>query len=150
MPLGRDLAIETLVGDDDGGGGGERLLRERGGRGVSRAELPVVFPVAPLVLLSAVEDDFATRTPRQLVSLVADRADRLCTRPCTVAECLRTTDYRSGHVSAFTRTPPRRLPTTFLRRGNRRKSRAPPVCYALHELSLVIATERTESHFPTL
>lgn len=44
-------------------------------RGMSRAELPVAFPVAPLVLLSAVEDGLAARAPEQLVSSVADRAD---------------------------------------------------------------------------
>lgn len=80
---------------DNGSGSGERLLRSRG-RGMSRAKLPVAFPVASLVFLRAIEDDFAARAPRQLVSLVADRADH---RTYTVAvECLRTTDYRSGHV----------------------------------------------------
>lgn len=44
-------------------------------RGMSRAKLPVALPVAPLVLLSAIEDDLAARAPEQLVSSVANRAD---------------------------------------------------------------------------
>jgi len=99
---------------------------------MSRTKLPVAFPVASLVLLRAVEDDFAARTPRQLVSLVTDCANYFRTRSNVVTElteCLRTT-IRSGpgHVSMFTPTPPRRLSssTTFLSMRKVTAS-APPV-----------------------
>lgn len=105
MPLGLETLVLVLVlgdgdGDDDGSGSGERLVRRRDGRGMSRAKLPVAFPVASLVLLRAIEHDLAARAPRQLLGLVADRANHLRTPLHTkfVAECLRTTDYRSGHV----------------------------------------------------
>ena len=98
-----DLGVETLVREDDSGrgsrGGRERLLRRRDGHGVSRATLSVTFPVAFLVLLGAVEDDFATRAPRQLVSLVANRADQLRTRLSFVHR--RRVSAHDGYIQYF-------------------------------------------------
>lgn len=65
----------------------------------------MTFPVASLVLLGAVEDCLAARTPEQLVGPVADRADHP-RRTCTpvIERGLRATDHRPGvpgHLGAF-------------------------------------------------
>lgn len=71
---------------------------------MGRAKFPMTFPVAPLVLLGAVEHGLATRAPQQFVTLVANHANHLCT--CCSANtvsigCLGATHYRPGHVWPF-------------------------------------------------